>query len=86
MHGLVLLLDGLDVGEGIAEDLGFLEGCCSASGGLVHACWGDGFLQSEKLGVHVCAVALLDDVVGSSFRGIACLWVLAGGGLVGFLG
>lgn len=48
----------------------------------------NGLFEGEELGVHVCAVPLLDYVVGSAFGGVAVDGVLccACGGVDGVLG
>lgn len=77
VQGCVFLLHAFDVCEGVAEDFGFLETSRTDSGLFLDSGGSNYFLQREKFGIHVCAVAFLDYVVGGSFGGVAHLWGLA---------
>lgn len=86
MHGLILLLNTLNVGEGISQNLRFLQRSrTNASSLLVNTSRRDRFLQRKELSIHICAVPLLDNVVGRAFGGIPHLWVRAGSGVIGVL-
>lgn len=87
MQILILLLDIVDVGECVGENLGFLQGTSPGSRSLlVHSSGGDGFLQRKELGIHVCAITLLDDIVSGALGSVACLGILTGGGVIGVMG
>lgn len=70
----------LDVGEGVGEDLRFLEGACPGPRGLlVHVVGRSSLFQRDEFGVHICTISFLDDVVSGALGCIAALVVLARG-------
>lgn len=79
VHGCVFLLHTFDVCKGVAENFRFLETPCTCSTVFIDSGGGDCLFQGEEFGVHVCAIAFLDDVVSGSLSGVARLWVLARG-------
>lgn len=86
MHSLILLLDTLNIGQRIRQDLRFLQRSRPSTRSLLmNTSRGDRFLQRKELGIHIGAVPLLDNVVGRAFGGITHLWVLARSGVVGVL-
>lgn len=77
MQGLVLLLNAIDVGKGISQDLRLFERPRANLGMFLNTRGRDGLLEGNKFGVHVGAVALLDDVMGGTLGSIPHLRVLA---------
>lgn len=90
LHRQILLLDALDISQGITQDLRFLERPRARAGRLLHASGRDSLFKCQELGVHVGAVPLLDDIVCGTLGSVPTLRILRGcsgssgsGGIIG---